>query len=201
VLSVPLDPPLYVACDLDRLALGRAPDAHVRLPDPTVSLRHATLRRRGRHYLVVDEGSTNGTALLGPEGSEPVWLSADAPRVLRDGDCLRLGQVELRVCLGEQPAGSPSEDLARDLVAASLALAGHEPSDELLERALAELTEAPDEPVVRPEPPPLPALDDVVSGAGERGLTDWSLLALALLLLVLSGLGLAWILAGAPFPR
>lgn len=56
-----------------------------------VSRRHATIVRRDGSLSIVDSGSHNGTYLNGQR------LVAHQPRVLRDGDDLRLGFLVLRV--------------------------------------------------------------------------------------------------------
>jgi pSer/pThr/pTyr-binding forkhead associated (FHA) protein len=92
-----------------RVVIGRGQGCDVRLPDPSVSHRHATIRlERGKHALV-DEGSTNGTFVGG------VRLAPSTPRALRSGDLVRVGRVWLEVRLDETP---PTRDLAmatRDL--------------------------------------------------------------------------------------
>ena len=47
--------------DGSRIVIGRGSGSDVRLPDPSVSTRHATIRATGNDYAIVDEGSTNGT--------------------------------------------------------------------------------------------------------------------------------------------
>ncbi len=49
--------------DMPRIFIGRGEGADLRLPDPSVSARHASLRQRGSDVVIIDEGSTNGTAL------------------------------------------------------------------------------------------------------------------------------------------
>lgn len=69
-----------------RSAVGRTGD--IALPSDAISRRHACLDRAGDEVLVSDLGSTNGT-----------WLNGQrlhGPRVLRDGDVLSLGGLELR---------------------------------------------------------------------------------------------------------
>lgn len=104
--------------DGPRLVVGRAENSDVRLPDYSVSLRHATFRQRGSDYLIVDEGSTNGTYV------GPVRLSPQAPRVVRSGDRVRFGRIwtEVRtesVPVLTQPAAAAKE-LALRLVAEAL---------------------------------------------------------------------------------
>ena len=64
------------------LTLGRAPDCNFVVDDPTVSRRHAVLRRDGDGWTFRDTGSTNGSAVNG-------WHVSEAR--LRPGDELCLG--------------------------------------------------------------------------------------------------------------
>lgn len=103
--------------DAPRVVIGRAAGCDLQLPDPSVSPRHASLRQRGSDYVVVDEGSDNGTFAGG------VRLERHAPHPLRDGELLRFGRVWVEVRLG--PAEHPvearaSRELARRLVDAAL---------------------------------------------------------------------------------
>lgn len=56
-----------------------------------VSRRHATLSRRDNHLVLIDHSSGNGTYLNGKR------LMPEQPRVVRDADMIRLGQLELLV--------------------------------------------------------------------------------------------------------
>ena len=98
--------------DAGRVVIGRGASCDVRLPDPSVSQRHAVLTATGSEYHVVDEGSTNGTFVGG------VRLSPKAPRALRSGDLLRVGRVWLEVRVDQS---APTPDLA--LATRDLALA------------------------------------------------------------------------------
>ncbi|HSO34560.1 MAG TPA: FHA domain-containing protein [Labilithrix sp.] len=92
-----------------RVVLGRGPGSDVRLPDPSVSTRHATIRAQGNDYAIVDEGSTNGTWVGG------VKLLPQSPRVVKTGDLVRIGRVWLELSVG-QKAPTPDLGLAtRDL--------------------------------------------------------------------------------------
>jgi pSer/pThr/pTyr-binding forkhead associated (FHA) protein len=96
-----------------RVVIGRGAGSDVRLPDPTVSHRHATLQAQGADFIVVDEGSTNGTFVGG------VRIAPRTSRVLRSGDMMRVGKLwlELRV----EPGAVVTRDLAvltRDLALA-----------------------------------------------------------------------------------
>src|SRR5262245_28227331 len=78
-----------VTFDAPRVVIGRSQGSDLCLPDPTVSHRHASIRQRGSDYLIMDEGSTNGTFV------GPVKLSAGAPRVIAAGDTIRIGKIWL----------------------------------------------------------------------------------------------------------
>ncbi len=200
VLSVPVEPPLFVEPKGRVVRLGRAEDADVRLPDPTVSAYHATLKKRGQSYLLTDEGSRNGTALLGLAEDRPVWLEPGSPRVVASGFRLRLGQVELELRTDGSAEGLPSEDLARDLITASFATLQLDVSEQRINEALHELTDSEDEPIAKPVPqvdsPPNPSSDDggVLSEDSDRFLADWAIALLALLLLGVSAAALSWLL-------
>jgi pSer/pThr/pTyr-binding forkhead associated (FHA) protein len=92
-----------------RIVIGRGNGSDVRLPDPSVSTRHATIRATGNDYAIVDEGSTNGTWVGG------VRLLPQSPRVVKSGDLVRVGRVWLELSMGHK-APTPDLGLAtRDL--------------------------------------------------------------------------------------
>jgi len=62
--------------DGSRIVIGRSDGSDVRLPDPSVSQRHASIRAQGAEYALIDEGSTNGTWVGG------VKLGPRTPRTL-----------------------------------------------------------------------------------------------------------------------
>ena len=109
---------LSITCDAPLVVIGRGEGCDVRLPDPSVSHRHATIRQRGHEYILVDEGSANGTYI----GS--VKLGAQAPRLLRHGDLARIGRIWLEVRFDNQvpPAQGlmATKELALALVARAL---------------------------------------------------------------------------------
>lgn len=111
--EVATEPP-SLTFDGPRIVLGRGAGSDVRLPDPSVSLRHATIRATGTEYAIVDEGSTNGTWVGG------IRLLPQTPRVVKTGDLVRVGRVWLEVAIGHKAAtpdlGLATRDLAFALV-------------------------------------------------------------------------------------
>lgn len=98
--------------EADRVVLGRGAGADVRLPHPTVSVRHASIRVEGARYVLVDHGSTNGTRL----GDQT--LVAERPKVLRDGDVLSIGAYRAKFTSGvvsEPTSRERTASLARRL--------------------------------------------------------------------------------------
>ena len=102
--------------DTSRIVVGRGAQCDVRLPDTSVSARHASIRAHHSGWVIVDEGSTNGTRLNGER------LSAQAPRPLRTGDVLVLGRMEVLVRIGAAvpTTSNATRELALALVARQL---------------------------------------------------------------------------------
>jgi pSer/pThr/pTyr-binding forkhead associated (FHA) protein len=105
--------PQEVTFDAPRIVIGRSQGSDLCLPDPTVSHRHASIRQRGSDYLIMDEGSTNGTFV------GPVRLSAGAPRVVVAGDTIRVGKIWLEARFTMNPP-TPSGTLATKEIALKL---------------------------------------------------------------------------------
>lgn len=124
VRSSDVDSPPELAFDAPRIVIGRGEGCEVRLPDPSVSHRHATIRQRGGDYIVLDEGSTNGTFV------SSVRLGPQSPRVLRSGDVVRVGRVwlEVRIAPVAPQLATPSatKELALALVANALGAQGED---------------------------------------------------------------------------
>ncbi len=108
--------------DGPRVVIGRSVGADVRLPDPSVSQRHATIRAQGTEYAIVDEGSTNGTWVGG------VKLVPQTPRLVKTGDLVRVGRVWLEIAVGQRPPtpdlGFATRDIALALVRDAMEAAG-----------------------------------------------------------------------------
>ncbi len=79
-----------LTCELkaDKTTVGRLEDNSFQIPEPSVSSHHCELTRRGADLLVKDLNSTNGTFINGEKVGEAV---------LKPGQILRLGQVEMRL--------------------------------------------------------------------------------------------------------
>lgn len=111
-----------ITFDAPRIIIGRGDGCEVRLPDPSVSHRHASVRQRGSDYLLFDEDSTNGTFV------GTLRLTSGAPRVVRSGDLVRVGRVWLELHIHPAPptadAGGVTRDIALGLVADALAAQG-----------------------------------------------------------------------------
>ncbi|MEO8902948.1 MAG: FHA domain-containing protein, partial [Polyangiaceae bacterium] len=111
-----------ITFDAPRIVIGRGDGCEIRLPDPSVSHRHASIRQRGSDYVVIDEGSSNGTFV------GPVRLSPQAPRVVRSGDLIRVGRIWLELSTAQvlptQNASLTTKEIALALVASSLAAEG-----------------------------------------------------------------------------
>ena len=75
----------YVLRD-ERVSIGRHPDAAIFLDDVTVSRNHAVVSREGRSWVIVDEGSLNGTYVNRRRADRTV---------LSDGDELQIGKYKL----------------------------------------------------------------------------------------------------------
>ncbi|HEX4480568.1 MAG TPA: SpoIIE family protein phosphatase [Rudaea sp.] len=85
----------------DMAVIGRGQFSEVRLNDPTVSRRHAIIRRDGDAYELRDQDSANGTFYRGEK------LSQTTP--IEDGDELQFGEIKavFRTASSEQPSLAP----------------------------------------------------------------------------------------------
>jgi pSer/pThr/pTyr-binding forkhead associated (FHA) protein len=83
---------------LERTTIGRLEDNAFQLAEPSVSSHHCEIQLRGNEVLIKDLGSTNGTFINGDQVKEAV---------LKAGQILRLGKLELRLEDGTTPAATP----------------------------------------------------------------------------------------------
>jgi len=82
---------------VDKTTVGRVEDNVFQIAEPSVSSHHCEVILRGAEVVVHDLNSTNGTFINGEKVSEGV---------LKIGQILRLGQVEMRL-EGDAPAAGP----------------------------------------------------------------------------------------------
>ena len=73
---------------VDKTTIGRVEDNTFQIPEPSVSSHHCEILMRGSDVVVHDLNSTNGTFINGEKISESV---------LKPGQTLRLGQIEMRL--------------------------------------------------------------------------------------------------------
>jgi hypothetical protein len=83
---------------VEKTTIGRSEDNTFEIADPSVSSHHCEVLLRGSEVVVRDLNSTNGTFISGGKVTE---------KVLKIGQLLRLGQVEMR--LEADAAGAPAK--------------------------------------------------------------------------------------------
>jgi hypothetical protein len=81
-----------------KTTIGRLEDNAFHIPEQSVSSHHCEVVQRGNELVVTDLNSTNGTFING----EPVKEA-----VLKSGQILRIGQVELRLETGAAGPAAP----------------------------------------------------------------------------------------------
>ncbi|MDP9001008.1 MAG: FHA domain-containing protein [Myxococcota bacterium] len=109
---------------MQRVVIGRGASCDVRLPDTSVSHRHACLLAKGAEFVVVDEGSTNGTFV------GQVRVASRTSRLIRSGDLVRVGRVLLELRIDRAPVtrdlAAATRDLALALVSQAMTAMGQE---------------------------------------------------------------------------
>src|SRR5207248_6162273 len=84
---------------VDKTTIGRVEDNTFQITEPSVSSHHCEVLLRGSDIVIKDLNSTNGTFLNGEKVSESV---------VKPGQTLRLGQIEVAVLNEGMPIPSPS---------------------------------------------------------------------------------------------
>src|SRR5215207_8924046 len=92
---------------VNEVTVGRSKDCQIRSDDPTVSRKHAMLRRDAGQWIVEDLHSAHGVLLAGRKVTR---------HVLRVGDVLHLGTLVLTV---EEPPPSLAIAVTDPMIAAS----------------------------------------------------------------------------------
>jgi pSer/pThr/pTyr-binding forkhead associated (FHA) protein len=85
--------------NVDRTTIGRVEDNLFQIAEPSVSSHHCEVLLRGSDVVIKDLNSTNGTFINGEQINESV---------LKPGQTLRLGQIELKLETGT-PASAPAK--------------------------------------------------------------------------------------------
>ena len=88
--------------------IGRAPDARLRLDAAQVSSRHASVMGVDGRWMLVDQGSRNGTLLNG------TLVPAQVPCELAHGDVVQIHPFQMRMDLGKKSAASLTTLTAED---------------------------------------------------------------------------------------
>lgn len=91
-----------------RIVIGRSRSADVQLPHAAVSATHASIRTRDAGYVLVDEGSTNGTRV----NENPVVVGR--PKPLRARDVIDVGGYRLTIDIGVPVAQTMSARLSTE---------------------------------------------------------------------------------------
>jgi pSer/pThr/pTyr-binding forkhead associated (FHA) protein len=106
------EPGFVVPLPGELLVIGRSSTADIRVDDSRVSRSHLSLERAGSRWTATDQGSSNGSWVNGQQ------LSSNMPRLLRDGDELRIGPVTFTFRSGDASLpdrASPPEAATRVL--------------------------------------------------------------------------------------
>ncbi len=83
---------------VDKTTIGRVEDNSFQIPEGSISSHHCEILLRGNDIVVKDLNSTNGSFINGQQ------FTGEA--VLKPGQILRLGQIEMRLESGEPAAAS-----------------------------------------------------------------------------------------------
>src|SRR5881296_2083796 len=90
---------------VERTTVGRIEDNAFQIPETSVSSHHAEILLRGSDVVVKDLNSTNGTFINGEKVTEAV---------LKPGQLLRLGQIEMR--LETDATAAPSKKVDQTMI-------------------------------------------------------------------------------------
>lgn len=85
--------------NVDKTTIGRVDDNTFQIAEPSVSSHHCEVVLRGSDVVIKDLNSTNGTFINGEKISESI---------LKPGQTLRLGQIELQLWAEGMPMPAPS---------------------------------------------------------------------------------------------
>jgi len=91
---------------VDKTTIGRVEDNTFQIAEPSVSSHHCEVLLRGNDVVVLDLNSTNGTYVNGEKVTESV---------IKPGQILRLGQIEMRLET-DAPAAPAKKQIDQTLV-------------------------------------------------------------------------------------
>ncbi|MBI3880141.1 MAG: FHA domain-containing protein [Verrucomicrobia bacterium] len=89
---------------VEKTSVGRTDENAFTIDEPSVSSQHAEIILRGNDVVIKDLNSTNGTFINGDPITEAV---------LKPGQILQFGMVELRLDTGESSPGAPTTPAAK----------------------------------------------------------------------------------------
>jgi|GEM_PF-1442317 len=135
-----------------RIVIGRSRSADVQLLHAAVSGTHASIRERGAGYVLVDEGSTNGTRI------NEIPAVPGRPQVLHNHDLLDLGGYRLSIDVGVPVTQTMSARLTAEYARRMLCEQLADEDERTIDNAVQALQSAPDERVDL-----LPILKEAVS--------------------------------------
>jgi len=92
---------------VDKTTIGRVEDNTFQIAEPSVSSHHCEIWLKGSDVVVKDLGSTNGTFINNEKVSETV---------LKPGQILRLGQIEMRLETDAPAAQASSKKVDQTMV-------------------------------------------------------------------------------------
>ena len=85
----------------EKASVGRLEDNRLCIAEPSVSSHHCEIWLKGDDIVVKDTNSTNGTYV------NEVQVAAEKEALVRPGQILRLGQIELRHETGKKQSEQP----------------------------------------------------------------------------------------------
>ncbi len=116
--------------DQSRIVIGRLGSADVQLPHAAVSATHASIRIQDAGYVLIDEGSTNGTRV----NENPVVVGR--PKPIRTQDTIDVGGYRLTIDIGVPVAHTMSARLTTEYARKILQEQHDEEGQESLEARL-----------------------------------------------------------------
>lgn len=108
---------------VDKTTIGRVEDNTFQIAEPSVSSHHCEVFLRGSDVVVRDLNSTNGTFINGEKVTETV---------LKGGQVLRLGQIEMRLETDSTSSSAPSASAPATPPATTMPTPAKKPLDQTM---------------------------------------------------------------------